>query len=194
MSPSTQVLDEAPGPGPSAHVGGRLGEEERQDDEEPDGEAEGDHERDGDRAAAHLDRPRRRPRPSRSASASGCRRRASRRAARRRGRTALARSGCGGGSESRGSVAVTIPPSGWRTRDGDRVAAAHHDALHEGLTAVGEARHGAKSSEGRERTGGPGRARRHAGRRAAQARAARSRRFWKRSTWPAVSTMVCLPV
>jgi hypothetical protein len=70
-------------------------------------------------------------------------------------------------------------------RDGDRAAAAHEDALDEGLSAVAEARHGTAL---RGRCGDEGT---RAGQRPV---AARSRRFWKRSTWPAVSMIICLPV
>ena len=78
--------------------------------------------------------------------------------------------------------------------DADRVPAAHQDALHERLAAVREASHGAVQSQRRRRgrRGGPTGPSAAAG--TTQSRAERSRRFWKRSTWPAVSTIVCLPV
>ena len=86
--------------------------------------------------------------------------------------------------------------------DRDRVASAHEDALDERLSAVVEPCHAGKS------TGGPRKSRRRSAdrrsaagdvpaRRAAApqpARTWRSRRFWNRSTWPAVSMIVCLPV
>ena len=93
-----------------------------------------------------------------------------------------------------GSVRGDDRAVGMAHGDADRVAAAHQDALHEGLAAVSEARHGRTESRRRPARNDA------AGRRPAaavgtdQSRAERSRRFWKRSTWPAVSTIVCLPV
>ena len=68
-------------------------------------------------------------------------------------------------------------------RDADRAAAAHQDPFQERLTAEISRAMAYADGEGRRRFA-PG----------VESRAERSRRFWKRSTWPAVSTMVCLPV
>ena len=65
--------------------------------------------------------------------------------------------------------------------------AAHQHALEERLTA--EVSRAMDQVYG---CGARGQARTAVGR--DQSRAERSRRFWKRSTWPAVSTIVCLPV
>src|SRR3954471_3433270 len=67
-------------------------------------------------------------------------------------------------------------------------AAAHQDAFEQRLAAEVSARHLLRLSC-RWRT-----YRRHVATRLDQSRADRSRRFWKRSTWPAVSMIVCLPV
>ena len=66
--------------------------------------------------------------------------------------------------------------------DGDRVTPTHQDALDQGLAAVREGGHGGQSSRVRLRAG------------PCQVRTWRSRRFWKRSTCPAVSMMFCVPV
>ena len=88
--------------------------------------------------------------------------------------------------ESRRSVCPHDAALGAAEGDGDRIATAHQDALDEGLSAVGVARH-RRSLPARRALPGTG------GRRS-YPRADRSSRFWKRSTWPAVSMIVCLPV
>ena len=90
-------------------------------------------------------------------------------------------------------LAVGVPE-----RHGDRVATAHQDAFHERLAAVGVTGHGrslpaARESERRTRRPAVD-SRPDGGRDGDQLRTWRSRRFWKRSTWPAVSMIVCLPV
>ena len=66
--------------------------------------------------------------------------------------------------------------------NGDGVTTAHQDALDQRLTAVVVLRH-AESLNACRNAEGP-----------SQLRTDRSRRFWKRSTCPAVSMIVCLPV
>jgi hypothetical protein len=79
-------------------------------------------------------------------------------------------------------------------RDRDRVATAHEDALDERLAAVGEASHD-RSLPTPERGDGVRQDRRPTAIRGyGQVRTCRSSRRWNRSTWPAVSTIVCLPV
>ena len=96
-------------------------------------------------------------------------------------------------------------PVGVAQGDSDRVAPAHEHALDQGLAAVGEPSHGVSLPAGNQ-DGGPGGppcdrkgsgsavARRRRPLRGQRPVCARSIRRWNRSTWPAVSTIICLPV
>src|SRR5487761_2679816 len=96
------------------------------------------------------------------------------------------------GAESHGQLLVRPDdaPVRMAERHRDRVAPAHEHTLDEGLAAVGETSHRV-TLPARTHDGGPPWRRRSSRQRPV---AARSRRFWNRSTWPAVSMIICLPV
>ena len=156
----------------------RLGQEERQQHEDADRDGEGHEQREGHRAAPQFDALARGRHGAGAHQPSGAHHE---RVVQQHDPAHERRPGKAVAVEGRGKRLGRPDdhPVGAAEGHPDRVGAAHQDPFHQRLAAVGE---------------GLSHARRSRRRRARQLRAARSSRFWKRSTWPAVSTIVCLPV